>query len=533
MAHFLNLWLGITILNPITLLHRLHAVARLSLSLTAIFVSLNALAEPLYTPNTYEGQVDNWKTYCQHFSKSASPLVDEICIKKIVVNYNLSLLMGEPVERYRVYWEIDPTLHLRPGVTLDGKGKSFTNAFTLLLPGEVSIDSQTPAVQKTFAALTPIFPTKFVIAAGSDFYFMFDGGDLKPSGKGFSYNTPGSPNWDKFILNSNYYSYYQNSKPLPYLTTPQAKHLYLDLKHYEFSFSRILDLTFSGVTELNLALRGELVYPLTVNIHGPGGSQISILNNRSVYKPGIMLKAGRYRIRVTHPGFKPVEKWVSLNAKHQSFSVRLEKSERKQKKTKGKENADSATTTSEDELGSMLDQTETPQDNNSGDNPFAEDSQSSGKGSTSANDLGDMLNQVGRQDTEQLQQAKAEIHSDNLRPIKEKYKATVKQCNAGQPEHERQPCTGIHLTVSCYSNDQAKQDACERQKKADEIAGERRCNQLRDEWRRHEATFPQRLEVWKRENRQCVAKVLSDYNAAVKNLKTNERNIDDFAGALH
>jgi hypothetical protein len=511
--------------------NRLSIFTRLLLVLTLAFIPMLTHAKP---SNSYEGEVQSAKVYCQPLSEKASPLVAKICIRQVKVKYKLSLLMGEPVGSYHVYWEIDPKLYLRSGVTLDGMTKTGADTSTVLTPGGVSIDTQSPAVQKAFAALKPIYPTRFVMNAnawqqGSNrgVYFMFDGGNLNPSGGDYSYNTPGSPGWDSFMLDKDYYQDYKASKPLPYLPAEQAKQLYPHLQA-AFEFDRILNLIFSGVSALNSALRSEVLYPLTVNVVGPaGGSQVAILNSQSAYKPGMLLKAGRYQIRVTHPGFKPVEKWISLNAKHTTFSIQLNPAADKQQPATA-EKTDKAAV---DELEAMLSEIESPSDSHDDDNPFAEANPASNMAVSPPVSLEETLAEIGRQDSERLQQAKAKPRLDALRKIKNEYDRALRKCNTNKPVRPADyVCNTFHLT-SCGRNQSQKE--CRRQSELWKERKLRECARERAKVEREQKTFPQRLEAWKRQNQQCQAKALADYNAAIKTLEKKEKEIDDFASEVH
>lgn len=525
----------------------------LAVSVVMAFASAGALAA---TPNTIEGLVERGGGHdddCQHLSVRASPLVEKICIRKVRVKYQLSLLFGEPVERYRVYWEIDPTLYLRAGVTLGGKGNAARNAsttaFTMMMPDAIGIDRQAPSVQKAFAALTPIDPTKFVISADAwaqganqTVYFMSDGGALNVSGKGYSFNTPGGPAWNQFMLDETFYEDGKAPKTLPYLGETSAKRVYLILlkSQQRFEFTRIRNLTFGGVSELNAALRGEQVFPLTVNVEGPlwipvaGGSQIAILNSSSPYTQGMMLKAGRYRIRASHPGFVPVEKWITLDARHQRFSIRLKPAKQKvagEQKPVEQSKADPAESDSADDMEAMLDATESPSGPSDESNPFSEDTQPSRTEAAPADTMTEALDEVGQQDAAALRQAEAQTHLKNLRPIKERYDATVKRCNADMPTQGSFMCSHgpFWLTVACNERSPRAQRECKEKTAETDRRWHRDCAREREEWDRKQKTFPSRLAAWKRENARCLKQARTNYDAAVQQLKTDERNIDDFA----
>ena len=63
--------------------------------------------------------------------------------------------------------------------------------------------------------------------------------------------------------------------------------------------------------------------PFTVKT-SPEGARVRILNIRPRYRDGIELKPGRYRVEVTHPGYRRHLAWVDLDAAHPVYSVELE-----------------------------------------------------------------------------------------------------------------------------------------------------------------------------------------------------------------
>jgi len=269
--------------------------------------------------SVYEGEVDSpWLIVgpCQDLPLQESPLVEKICLSEVKIKYKLWPQMGEPVEYYSVYWKIDPTLYLRSGSS--------------------SISSQSPAVQKAFAQLHPVDPTLFGITAtykdGPDSlgnrysrsaFFQFDGGSLTGSGKGYSYNTPGSPDWSHFILNG-----FRIAGQ--YVSSDEAKKIFQQLDKQSFKFSGVKNLTFFGISELNAAIKGEQIYPLMINVSGASGSHISILNIKPPYRDGIELKPGRYHIHVEHAYFQPADQWVQLDAEHTEFNIQLKRKKSKE-----------------------------------------------------------------------------------------------------------------------------------------------------------------------------------------------------------
>jgi hypothetical protein len=142
-------------------------------------------------------------------------------------------MMGEPVEVYAVYWELSPIINLRTGST--------------------PISTMPAKVQEAYAKVSLHYKSKFVI----DLYesnnylasFRFSGGSLKKSGAGYSFDTPGSPSWNKYMLKSSSGNDYYSKKDAIsiFKNTPVSR--------ASFSFSKIEDLAFSSLYALNSALK--------------------------------------------------------------------------------------------------------------------------------------------------------------------------------------------------------------------------------------------------------------------------------------
>jgi hypothetical protein len=64
-------------------------------------------------------------------------------------------------------------------------------------------------------------------------------------------------------------------------------------------------------------------YKLTVRAE-PADSSITLANSPEEYQPGMALALGRYEVLVTHDGYKPVRRWVTIYDADVSLDVALE-----------------------------------------------------------------------------------------------------------------------------------------------------------------------------------------------------------------
>lgn len=194
----------------------------------------------LVQAKTFKGEVESYgHAGCQTLTEKESPYVSSICVDKVKVKYKLYSMMGEPVEIYAVYWELSPYINLRSGSTL-----------VSMMPQEV---------QAAYAKVTLHYKSKFIINLnhlnkyrGS---FRFSGGALKKSGTGYSFDTPGSPSWDKYILKNNFGNNYYSKK--------EAINIFKSIPEQQasFRFDKIENLAFSNIYALNNALKPKKEKP--------------------------------------------------------------------------------------------------------------------------------------------------------------------------------------------------------------------------------------------------------------------------------
>ena len=183
---------------------------------------------------TFKGEVfSSGNAGCKTLSQKESKYVESICVDKVKVKYKLYSMMGEPVELYGVYWEISPMINLRSG--------------------SVAVSSLPLKVQEAYAKVSLHYKSKFVIDMydGSSYQasFRFSGGALKKSGNGYSFDTPGSPSWNKYMLKSSSGDTYYSKKEAIgiFKSTPENR--------ASFSFNKIENLAFSNLYSLNSALK--------------------------------------------------------------------------------------------------------------------------------------------------------------------------------------------------------------------------------------------------------------------------------------
>lgn len=183
---------------------------------------------------TYKGEVESYGTVgCQTLTEKESPYVSSICVDKVKVKYKLYSMMGEPVELYAVYWELSPYINLRSGSTM-----------VSMMPNDV---------QEAYKKVSLHYKSKFLISLSHlNSYrasFRFSGGALKKSGTGYSFDTPGSPSWDKYMLkNRNGNDYYSKKEAIDiFKSIPEDQ--------ASFKFEKIENLAFSNLYALNKALK--------------------------------------------------------------------------------------------------------------------------------------------------------------------------------------------------------------------------------------------------------------------------------------
>ena len=198
------------------------------------FILLILSFSSLIHAKTFKGEVSSsGNVGCKTLTQKESKYVESICVDKVKVKYKLYSMMGEPVEVYAVYWELSPYINLRSGSVL-----------VSTLPSKV---------QEAYAKVSLHYKSKFVI----DMYhtnsyrasFRFSGGALKKSGTGYSFDTPGSPSWNKYMLKSSSgNAYYSKKEAIDiFKSTPEQS--------ASFSFNKIENLAFSNLYSLNSALK--------------------------------------------------------------------------------------------------------------------------------------------------------------------------------------------------------------------------------------------------------------------------------------
>jgi Mg-chelatase subunit ChlD len=195
-----------------------------------LILSLSTLLQA----KTFKGEVESsGNAGCQTLTQKESPYIESLCVDKIKVKYKLYSMMGEPVEVFAVYWELSPIINLRSG--------------------SVSVATLPVKVQEAYAKVSLHYKSKFIIDLHqSQQYrtsFRFSGGALKGSGRGYSFDTPGSPSWDKYMLKSDSGNTYYSKKEAIAIFKSIPEHA------ASFSFNKIENLAFSNLYSLNSALK--------------------------------------------------------------------------------------------------------------------------------------------------------------------------------------------------------------------------------------------------------------------------------------
>ncbi|PHS40639.1 MAG: hypothetical protein COB07_03800 [Sulfurovum sp.] len=200
--------------------------------LTSILLVLSL--STLLQAKTFKGEVQSSANAgCQTLTHKESPYVASLCVDKVKIKYKLYSMMGEPVEVYAVYWELSPYLNLRTGSVL--------------------ITTMPTKVQEAYAKVSLHYKSKFIMDLHQSHNYLasfrFSGGALKKSGTGYSFDTPGSPSWDKYMLKSDSGNTYYSKKEAIGIFKSTPEHA------ASFSFNKIENLAFSNLYTLNSALK--------------------------------------------------------------------------------------------------------------------------------------------------------------------------------------------------------------------------------------------------------------------------------------
>src|ERR671938_283515 len=74
---------------------------------------------------------------------------------------------------------------------------------------------------------------------------------------------------------------------------------------------------------LDVALEGEKTYKLTVQAV-PADSTVKFANSQREYRPGMEVEPGPYELVVTHAGYKPARKQVTVSTTDVTLPITLE-----------------------------------------------------------------------------------------------------------------------------------------------------------------------------------------------------------------
>ena len=193
------------------------------------------LSFTLLQAKTFKGEVSSTgnNAGCKTLTQKESPYIESICVDKVKIKYKLYSMMGEPVEVYAVYWELSPFINLRSG-----------SALAVTLPNKV---------QEAYAKVSLHYKSKFIMDLHQSHRYLasfrFSGGALKKSGTGYSFDTPGSPSWNKYMLRSDSGNSYYSKKEAINIFKSTPVHA------ASFSFNKIENLAFSNLYALNSALK--------------------------------------------------------------------------------------------------------------------------------------------------------------------------------------------------------------------------------------------------------------------------------------
>ncbi len=243
----------------------------------------------------------------------------------VEIRYTIGTLMGEPVANAQARYQIGPFVYI------DGKSYPVSK-----FPAEVLSQAR---INDLVIALPFSSTQRYQISTSNnkspDLFVDIDMGALKAPGEEWSYNVPGSPNWDHWL-------YYDRTSP-KYLNKVAAVAVYKGHKDdTRLSFYRSIRKISYDVSVLKNWLQLSELQALTVRTE-PADATVKVLNIKPVYTPGMRLKSGDYHIRVEKQGYESVSRWISLGQGQGEFNITL-----KRKRTQT------------DEFEAMLEATEAP-----------------------------------------------------------------------------------------------------------------------------------------------------------------------------
>ena len=241
----------------------------------------------------------------------------------VTVKYTMSILMGEPVLKVQAKYKIGNL------ITLDGHPYHKHE-----LPDEVV---------KKLRISELILSVPFITKNDNGLWIDIDMGSMSKVGS-WSYNTPGSPSWDKWIYKGHNLGYGATS----YLSKEKAVAAYKGfIKLDDMIFSQhIKKISF----DLSTAIKSMPYY--TVIDTEPVNASVKILNIKEKYHTGIKLKPGRYKILVEKKGYRAKVEWIELTSNKTNFLITLKKLDKKKQKP------DDTVETQKNSLSDILEDTE-------------------------------------------------------------------------------------------------------------------------------------------------------------------------------
>jgi hypothetical protein len=217
----------------------------------------------------------------------------------IEVRYQLGPLLGEPVIGANARFDLDPHIYV------DNK------YFPL---GEIPEE----VIKKISLYDLKIAIPLLEHVSGSNLYFDADMGALSHPGGDWSFNAPGSPQWERWLYMGNH-DFMDKVMARSAFKNHMQWRKTMSWQLYERAYVVSLNANFNV---LKAWVKQTARHPLTI-VTEPPGAEIRLLNNKEGYYEGVPLTAGRYQIEVEKEGFKTLQTWIKLSPEKTRITLRL------------------------------------------------------------------------------------------------------------------------------------------------------------------------------------------------------------------
>ncbi len=416
------------------------------------------------------------------------------------IKYSIDSLMGEPVVKGQARYTLGAF------ISVDG-GRYEPHRIPAKVLSKIKVVDLVLALPFSSSATY----RSDELGSRSSLLIDVDFGALSYPGKGWSFNTPGSPDWSRWI----YYNYLGEQK---YIAKPDAIRLFKAANEAD-AMDRLLamlgreikTITFD-VSAVRDWLKESALYPLSIKPE-PSDATVQIVNIKPAYYNGIGLKEGRYQVRVKKAGYVPQTQWIALSADQTEFSIVLKK------------------TPEEDEFAALLDATEeTLEDDDFLDSIDADQDRIKASEESKNNNK----RFAGKSALDKIEGYGLQAR---LLPITANYNADLKGCSDGEPHkpaakftcHYFEPL--ILLSYKCYDCEEISEAEAARNERAAkrEKAEKRRksCARQERQWEKTVAEYPAALSRWEREREVCLKTVRQRYAESIDSLIYDAESVND------